>query len=140
MRFKLYPWCDENPEIKLQDKFDLIFTSPPYFDKEKYDQSDEQSYKKYKDFDSWMENFLFKAIELRTENLKSGGHLVINISDIYTRKKHYKICDGMNDYIASTGKFEYQGAIGFRMPKRPMSKSSGTVGIYAEPIWIHRKK
>jgi hypothetical protein len=46
----------------------------------------------------------------------------------------------MNDYIASTGKFDYQGAIGFRMPKRPMSKSSGTVGIYGEPIWIWKKK
>ena len=59
--------------------------------------------------------------------------------DIYTRKKHYKICDGMNDYIASMGNFEYIGAMGLRMPKRPMSKSSKNVGIYAEPIWIWKK-
>jgi len=140
MKFKLHPWCAEEPDIQLEDEFDLIFTSPPYFDKEKYNQSPLQSYKMYKKFDDWMEKFLFKTIELRTANLKSGGHLVINVSDIYTRKKHYKICDGMNDYIASTGDFEYQGAMGLRMPKRPMSKSFGTVGIYAEPIWVHRKK
>lgn len=96
--------------------------------------------KKYVGFDSWMENFLFKSIELRTENLKSGGHLAINISDIYTRKKLYKICDKMNDYIASTNKFDYIGAMGFRMPKRPMSKSSNTIGVYGEPIWIWKKK
>jgi DNA modification methylase len=141
MKFKLVPQCAENPQIVLHDEFDLVFTSPPYFDKEKYDQSELQSYKKYKKFDDWMQNFLFKAIELRTENLKSGGHLVINISDIYTRKTHFKICDGMNDFIDSTGKFEYKGAIGLRMPKRPMSKSSKTnVNIYGEPIWVWKKK
>ncbi len=140
MEFSLYPHCAEDEKIYLTDKFDLVFTSPPYFDKEKYDQSENQSYKKYKGFDSWMQDFLFKTIELRTENLKSGGHLVINISDIYTRKKLYKICDGMNDYIASTNKFEYQGAIGLKMPKRPMSISSNTVGVYGEPIWVWKKK
>lgn len=139
MNFKLHPWGAESPNIQLQDEFDLVFTSPPYFDKEKYDQSEQQSYKKFKKYDDWMENFLFETIKLRTENLKSGGHLVVNISDIYTRKKHYQICDGMNDFIAKTGQFEYLGAMGLRMPKRPMSKSSKTVGIYGEPIWVHRK-
>jgi hypothetical protein len=142
---KLYPNCAESEEVSLDEEFDLIFTSPPYFDKEKYDQSDLQSYKKYKEFDSWMKDFLFKTIELRSENLKSGGHLIINVSDIYTRKKLYKICDGMNDYITNTSKFEYVGAIGLRMPKRPMpkrpmSKSSEKNGIFCEPIWIWKKK
>jgi len=139
-KYLIFSHRAEDSTIELQDEFDLIFTSPPYFDKEKYNQSELQSYKMYKEFDSWMQNFLFKTIELRTKNLKSGGYLVINISDIYTRKKLYKICDGMNDYIASTGQFEYVGAIGLRMPKRPMSISSDTVGVFAEPIWIHRKK
>jgi DNA methylase len=132
--------CAEDENIILKDEFDLIFTSPPYFDKEKYDQSDIQSYKKYKEFDNWMNDFLFKSISLRSQNLKSGGYLVINISDIYTRKKRYYICDGMNDYITSTNMFEYIGAIGLRMPKRPMSISSDTVGVFAEPVWIYRKK
>ena len=140
MKFSVIPNCAEDERLYLKDEFDLVFTSPPYFDKEKYDQSELQSYKRYKAFDDWMEKFLFKAIELRTENLKSGGHLAINISDIYTRKKQYKICDGMNDYIASTGKFDYVGAIGLRMPKRPMSISADTVGVYGEPIWIWKKK
>jgi hypothetical protein len=130
----------EDENVVLDDQFDMIFTSPPYFDKEKYDQSDQQSYKMYHGFDSWMTDFLFKSIELRSKNLKSGGHLIINISDIYTRKKLYPICDGMNDFITSTGLYDYVGAVGLRMPKRPMSISSDTVGVYGEPIWIHRKK
>ena len=46
----------------------------------------------------------------------------------------------MNDYIASTNEYDYIGAIGLRMPKRPMSISSDTIGIYAEPIFIWKKK
>lgn len=140
MEFQLYPACAEDSQLYIPDRVDMVFTSPPYFDKEKYDQSDMQSYKKHQDFDSWMNNFLFEAIKLRTERLKKGGYLIINISDIYTRKKHYQICDAMNDYIASTRKFEYYGAFGLRMPKRPMSKSSNVEGVFAEPIWIWKKK
>ena len=87
-----------------------------------------------------MIDFLYKTIELRSRNLKSGGHLIINISDIYTRKKLYTICDLMNKHIQSTGRYTYEGAIGLRMPKRPMSKSSSNVGIYGEPLWVYRKK
>ena len=138
--FELHCGRAEDENIILNDQFDMIFTSPPYFDKEKYDQSEQQSYKMYKGFDSWMKNFLCKAIEIHSKSLKNGGHLIINVSDIYTRKKLYPICDGMNDFIASTGLYDYVGAIGLRMPKRPMSISSDTVGIYGEPIWIHQKK
>jgi hypothetical protein len=138
--FDIYPTCAEDESIILKDEFDLVFTSPPYFDKEKYDQSTNQSYIKHKKFDSWLNDFLFKTIELRTRTLKSGGHLVINISDIYTRHQLFKICDPMNDYINSTGQFEYVGAMGFRMPKRPQSKSSNNIGIFGEPIWIFCKK
>ena len=138
--FELHCGRAEDENIVLNDQFDMIFTSPPYFDKEKYDQSDQQSYKMYHGFDSWMKNFLCKAIEVHSKSLKSGGLLIINISDIYTRKKLYPICDGMNDYIASTGLYDYVGAIGLRMPKRPMSISSDTVGIYGEPLWVWKKK
>lgn len=131
--------CAEDENLIIYDQYDMIFTSPPYYDKEKYDQSEYQSYIKYKAFDDWMNNFLYKAIDIRTPNLKVGGHLIINISDIYTRKKHYQICDLMNDYIASRGDYEYVGCWGLKMPKRPKSKSSNNVGIYGEPIWIHRK-
>ena len=130
----------EDEFLNLKGKYDLIFTSPPYFDKEKYDQSEDQSYVMYKNFDSWMNDFLNKAIWVQSKNLKSGGHLVINISDIYTRHQQFKICDRMNDYIGSTNKFTYVGAIGLRMPKRPMSISSDTVGVFAEPMWIWKKK
>lgn len=137
--FKLHLGCAEDEALILDKQYDLIFTSPPYFDKEKYNQSADQSYVKYKKFDSWLNDFLLKSIELRSENLKIGGYLVINISDIYTRKKLYQICDPMNDFIVNTGKFRYLGALGLRMSKRPQSISENTTGIYGEPIWVYQK-
>jgi DNA modification methylase len=134
----LYPHRAEDESVTVADMVDLIFTSPPYFDKEKYDQGVAQSYKMYKEFDSWMNNFLYKMIALRLPNLKKGGYLIINVSDIYTRKKHYQICNGMNDFIASQG-LDYCGAIGLRMPKRPKSMSSKQEGVYGEPIFIWKK-
>ena len=131
--------CAEDEKLIIQDQYDMIFTSPPYYDKEKYDQSENQSYIKYKAFDNWMNNFLNKAITIRTPNLRVGGHLILNISDIYTRKKHYQICDLMNDHILGMGCYEYVGCWGLKMPKRPMSKSSKNVGVYGEPIWIFKK-
>ena len=44
--FELHCGRAEDENIVLNDQFDMIFTSPPYFDKEKYDQSDQQSYKR----------------------------------------------------------------------------------------------
>jgi 16S rRNA G966 N2-methylase RsmD len=137
--YKLWYGCAEDDKLSLYEEFDVIFTSPPYYDKEKYDQSSMQSYVMYKKFDDWMNNFLYKAIDIRTPNLKVGGHLIINISDIYTRKKHYQICDLMNDHIAARGDYEYVGCWGLKMPKRPKSKSSNNVGIYGEPIWLWKK-
>ena len=137
--FNLYANGSED-DIMLNDEFDMIFTSPPYYDKEKYDKGKNQSYIKYPDFDSWMKDFLMESIISKSKFLRSGGLLIINISDIYTRKKHYPICDLMNDMIIQTNDFDYHGCIGLKMPKRPMSKSANKAGIFGEPVWIHRKK
>ena len=43
--------------------FDTIFTSPPYFNTEKYSLHDTQSYLRYKKIDDWNTNFLHKTID-----------------------------------------------------------------------------
>ena len=37
--------------------FDLVFTSPPYFAKEAYSDDEEQSYKKFNQYETWVEGF-----------------------------------------------------------------------------------
>lgn len=65
----------------LPEFFDIAFTSPPYFDYEKYSEDPDQSYKKYPNIQMWRENFLASIPRLCASALKSKGVLAINISD-----------------------------------------------------------
>jgi len=152
------------------DTFDIIFTSPPYFNIERYGNDDNQSWVRYgKDIDSWNTQFLHKALDNMLPTLKSGGKLCVNISDVNassgakrkgtTAKGWQKICDPMNEFIDEYGDMEYKGCIGMEMARRPNSGGAGTAkdtkqfkestldlvektkGIrFCEPIWIWEKK
>ena len=47
---------------KYKNKFDTVFTSPPYFNVERYSYDDTQSWVKYKDITDWNEKFLRSEI------------------------------------------------------------------------------
>tara|TARA_Y100000996_G_C22527759_1_gene645178 strand:- start:46 stop:1290 length:1245 start_codon:yes stop_codon:yes gene_type:complete len=145
--------------------FDLVFTSPPYFNVERYSHDDTQSWIRYKDIDGWNEHFLHKTLDKIIPTVKKGGLIAINISDVYTAGKGGKtwkeITNPMNDFLTSKG-LKYRGAIGMEMAKRPNSGGAGTVKstesnekqyseevlklshetkdkTFAEPIWIFEK-
>ena len=60
---------------------DLCFTSPPYFDWEKYSEEDTQSYKKYPTREEWLNGFLLDTIDNCLYGLKPGGHLLLNVAN-----------------------------------------------------------
>lgn len=64
-----------------EDSLDLCFTSPPYFDTEKYSDEPTQSYIKYPTRDSWLNGFLRETMENCYYGLKRGKHMLINIAD-----------------------------------------------------------
>lgn len=123
----------------LNKKFDFIFTSPPYFNIERYTQEKNQSWQRYKKLDIWLESFLFKTLSNSWECLEDGGILAVNISDVYSGHKINKICDPMNDFISSLPNSFYMGCMGMKMSKRPNSKSSKKSGVFVEPIWFFSK-
>ncbi len=131
--------CAEDVDFKGQ-KFDLVFTSPPYYTLERYTQEDNQSWKKYKQLQDWLENFLFKSLSNCWDALEDGGKMVINISDVYAKHTVNKICDPMNDFLDSLKNSKYCGCMGYQMRKRPNSKSlKGKLGKFAEPMWVWEK-
>lgn len=145
------------------NKVDLIFTSPPYFNVEKYSDADTQSWVRYKNIDVWNEQFLHKALGKMIPTLKQGGIMAINISDVYSNsgkgREHLAIVNPMNDFLQSQG-LTYMGAIGMEMSARPNSGGAGTAketGIhnwkedmlekaelvdekFCEPIWVWKKQ
>jgi hypothetical protein len=118
--------------------YDFIFTSPPYFNIERYNHDDTQSFKRYKKIDIWLENFLFPTIIKCWNSLEDGGIIAVNIGDVYSGHQINKICDPMNKCFSDLDGASYLGCIGYRMQKRIRSKSDQS-GVFGEPIWIWGK-
>ena len=72
-----------------KNSLDLCFTSPPYFDLEKYSDEDSQSYKKFPEKNAWIEVFLRETFENCYYGLKSDGVMAINIADIKGNELEY---------------------------------------------------
>jgi hypothetical protein len=60
--------------------FDLVMTSPPYFDLEKYTNENTQSISGFGNEKEWFDNFLKIAIKKCWKKINEGGHMVLNIS------------------------------------------------------------
>ena len=134
--------CSPAEDADLGDrKFDFVFTSPPYFNIEKYSEEETQSWKRYKTNQEWLDLFFLPSLKLAWESLVQGGRIAINIAD----KGHSRtdvnasICEPMLSYMESIGA-TYEGVIGYRMNKRPGDRM-GEVGgsVYGEPIWVWSK-
>lgn len=70
-------------EMNLEPKtVDFCFTSPPYFDTEKYSDEDTQSWKKYGNREQWLDGFLKQTILNCGRCLKPCGTLAINIANV----------------------------------------------------------
>ena len=139
--------CSPAEELETLDgPFDVVFTSPPYFDKERYTKDPTQSWVRYRRLDSWLQGFLFKTLALAWGHLRVGGHLCANIADVRADEREeggYKrlinsICDPMNDFIATLPNASYQGAIGLRMAER-INVNDEVPDKFCEPIWVWKK-
>lgn len=77
---QLYNICAED-YFSPDTKYDFIFSSPPYFDLEKYSKEPNQSYIKYDTYEKWLEKFLEKVFSNCREMLKPNGIFAINIAN-----------------------------------------------------------
>ena len=85
----------EDAKLPSRKKFDLIFTSPPYFDTEDYDPHNKngvrnQSLTRYGSEKKWFENFLMVSLTKAWKVLESDGHMVIVINQRDRRQTYVK--------------------------------------------------
>jgi len=131
--------CAPAEDVDYGDrKFDFIFSSPPYFNIERYSKEKNQSWQRYKKINDWLTQFLFKALENLWHTLEPNGILAVNISDVYSNHIINKMCDPMHDFIGALDNANFIGCIGYRMQKRINSKSNKS-GVFCEPVWIWQK-
>jgi len=151
-----FPACSEDFYFG-KSKYDLVFTSPPYLDIERYTSSTDtqsvakdetQSWVRYvasksnkeEKLQCWLENFLFVVVDKMIHSLQSKGILAINISDVYCHHKINHLCNPLIAFVAGTNKMEDPKYWGIRMPKRIKTKVAQQDGIFCEPLFIWRKK
>jgi hypothetical protein len=70
----------ESGPLADEEHFDLVLTSPPFFDLEIYvsDKADDrQSYKDHPTLDRWLHGFLFFSMKKAWAHLVDGGHMVL---------------------------------------------------------------
>lgn len=79
--------------MKIDKTYDLVFTSPPFFDLEDYSKEDTQSIQQYSNLLDWMINFLFFSLRKAWDHLEINGNMVINMEDKINTKlniyEHY---------------------------------------------------
>ena len=73
------------------DAYDLVFTSPPFFDFEVYTDLPGQSVQTYSTFETWLVHFLLTSMEKAWTALHVRGHMVIHITDVFKTK----VCEPM---------------------------------------------
>ena len=61
--------------------YDLVLSSPPYFDLEAYSPDATQSHLRYPKFHAWLHGFLFVCLRLCVEAVRPGGDIIIDMDD-----------------------------------------------------------
>jgi DNA modification methylase len=70
-------WTPPNPPTRRAG-YDLVLTSPPYFDVEKYE-GGEQSREKFGGYDAWRDGFYSELISRAFGWLKPGGTFALQV-------------------------------------------------------------
>lgn len=113
-------------KVKLESKYDTIFTSPPFFDYEVYNMEDiNQSINKRNKLDVWIKEFLYPYVEKAWEVLVPGGHYALYISDTKNMQYVEELCN----YIKAKLKGNLLGIIAI----------TDEDFSHAFPLWVWRK-
>jgi len=73
---------------RLRGKLDMVFTSPPYFNREAYSEDENQSYKKFTSYELWREGFLRPTLTTAYEWLRPQRYMLWNIADLKVGDKY----------------------------------------------------
>jgi tRNA1(Val) A37 N6-methylase TrmN6 len=88
-------------------KFDLVFSSPPFFDLEIYSNANTNSLIKYKGEDGWFNGFLMPSLYKAIEYLEDRGYLVLYMGESHGTIYIPKMIELMNARIKNIGMFYY---------------------------------
>ena len=106
-------------DYKPED-IDLAFSSPPYFNLEKYSNESTQCMVRYKTLDEWFEGYVAPTMENIYAGLNDEGLFATNIADYksYDRKEPYEVVQEWISYAERVG-FKHTQTIKMMLTTRP---------------------
>ena len=114
----------------LKESLDLCFTSPPYFDTEKYSLESTQSFVKFPTENEWVNGFLKKTIQNCYNGLKENRYMLINIANTpkydFIEKETVRISKELGFVQEDTVQLTLSSVMG--------------AGYKYEPIFVFRKE
>lgn len=135
----LYNHGSEIFRPELADLFDVAFTSPPYFNLEKYSDDNSESTKNYNNYDAWVNYFVIPTVTNTYMYLKVGGYAMINIKNISKKNPCYD--DFFRAFQAIDG-FEFVEELDMSFNKKQYGKQyNDEKGVIknTEPIMVFKK-
>lgn len=137
---------------KYKGKLDLVFTSPPYFQKEQYSLDETQSCNKFSEYQEWVNGFLKPTLQTAVEYLKKDRFLIWNIADIMCNGELLPLEDDSRKILESLG-MKYIDKLKMALASMPGANRIGKDGkptaknfcklkgrwIKYEPIFVYKK-
>ena len=123
----------EDWEPPEKAKYDLIFTSPPYFNLETFAEGEDaktQSTERYPNDIAWVRKFIIPALNIAWGRLRVGGNLVLSIEDSIGKREKTLYTEAIMLIIAS----EFSNA---RWRGILATKSAGNT--HARPLFCFEK-
>lgn len=90
--FKIYKTGSENYFAK-ENYIDFAFSSPPYFNLEKYSDEESQCYNKYPEIELWFNEYVEPTINKIYLMLKNNSYYAVNIANFNLNNKQVKYVD-----------------------------------------------
>lgn len=99
---KVIKGCSEDIETykTLDNDYDLIFSCPPYFTLEKYNDDDNQSYNKFNNYKDWLNEYWKPTVINCYDRLIEAGKFVLIMKETY---KKFNILDDMKNICEDCG-------------------------------------
>lgn len=107
-------------EAYQPEDIDLAFSSPPYFNLEKYSDEETQCMVRYKTLEEWFEGYVIPTMENIYNGLNRQGIFATNIADYksYDRKEPYEVVEDWIQNATRIG-FKYVSTIKMMLNTRP---------------------
>jgi SAM-dependent methyltransferase len=130
--FKIFNTVSEEFKINRENFVDFAFSSPPYFNLEKYSDEETQSYIKFPTLEEWLDGYVKPTIQSIYKFLKPDALYAVNIADFKMGKRQIEFVDKWIELSEECG-FTYIKSVAMKLEGRSgdgLTRENGKEGIF----------